>query len=212
MFGKAVQISAKLRVRGIKAANYANEQRIGRGAFQNPQIVFDPGTGFDHDGAGDASAGNLRAIGVRQGELRRLPLWPRPGHALGTARFQQMNMGIDDRDGAWCKNGRRCGNRRGEKSRHARQKMPPLHFYSPTVGHAGKSASRNLPRQAPVKDINSRKHRGTPGESSGKKKPAFSGDFLFHVRSDLALEIFETGFHHAQWRGIVGFLDLQIGT
>jgi hypothetical protein len=32
----------------------------------------------------------------------------------------------------------------------------------------------------PVKDINSRKPRGTFGESSGKKKPAVSGGFLFH--------------------------------
>ena len=133
---KRFRYSPKFRLGGIETAHHADEQRIGIGALQDPEIVFDPGTGFHHNGADDAGAGNLLAIGFRQRQLRRLPLGPGIRHALRAARIEQMNVGVDDRDGALRKNGR------GGDSCRARQKCPPLHQCRSTL------VTRQLPASA----------------------------------------------------------------
>jgi hypothetical protein len=118
---KTAKIIAEAGRGRIQASHHADEQRIGRGAFRNPKIVFHPGTGFNHDGADDATGHGKTAIDLRQRQLRRLARRPRIWHALRPARIEQMNVGIDDRDRG------RCGCGRGSHCRRARQESPALH-------------------------------------------------------------------------------------
>ena len=97
--GEAREIFGKFRFRRIQTAHHADTQRIGFGAFENPQIVLDPGAGLHHDGADDSNAFDLGAVVVRRGDLRRLIARAGIRHPLRPARIEQMDMGINDRQG-----------------------------------------------------------------------------------------------------------------
>ena len=68
----AAEVFCELRFVGLEVADDADDDRIPLGDVEHPEVVFDPGTCLDFDGADGAKRGRELAIPIRIRRDRRL--------------------------------------------------------------------------------------------------------------------------------------------
>ena len=95
---KARHILAEIRLRWIQVSRNADHNRIGPADFEIPEIVVDPGTRLDHDGADNAGRSGQGAIQRRQHGFGDCAIGRRTHilRAQGTSTVEEMNVRVDD--------------------------------------------------------------------------------------------------------------------
>ena len=113
----SLQVLRKLRLVWLQVADHADHDRITLGDLEHPEVVLDPRARLDMDRADDAERDRERAIalrvgGDRSGARRRLGTAVR--RALRARRIEEVNMGVDDRNGRRLRlRARSCRRQRG---------------------------------------------------------------------------------------------------
>lgn len=102
----AFEVLAELGDGGVEVADHAGDDGFVFDHHEDPEIVFDPGAGFDFDAADDAEREGGFAVVV--GEEGRVVGGEGKRGALGAGLVVEVKVGVDDGDGVVV-----CGSSRG---------------------------------------------------------------------------------------------------
>src|SRR5206468_9525570 len=98
VFVITVEHLREVRLVGLEVADDANDDRVALGDFEHPEVILDPGTRLDFDGAHNPEWQGQAAIARRQRRFHRNARRARVRRSLRSGGIEEVNMSVYDRN------------------------------------------------------------------------------------------------------------------